>query len=99
MGLGVLEPTTGGPVPGTVLLDDAVAEHGLETQQLKHGNGRNTHIILVPQPSDDPDDPLNWSSFERHAIWAILCLGAVVNGATPVSNTYEIPPLLSSRIR
>lgn len=27
--------------------------------QLKHGKGRFSHIILVPQPSDDPNDPLN----------------------------------------
>lgn len=27
--------------------------------QLKHGKGRYSHVILVPQPSDDPNDPLN----------------------------------------
>ena len=26
---------------------------------LKHGKGRQSHIILVPQPSDSPNDPLN----------------------------------------
>jgi hypothetical protein len=26
------------------------------------------HTILIPQPSDDPDDPLNWSRFRKHAI-------------------------------
>lgn len=30
--------------------------------QLKHGQGRFAHIILVPQPSDDPNDPLNVGS-------------------------------------
>lgn len=29
---------------------------------LKHGHGRNTHIILAPQPSDSPNDPLNVGS-------------------------------------
>jgi hypothetical protein len=26
---------------------------------LKHGNGRFKDVILVPQPSDSPNDPLN----------------------------------------
>lgn len=29
--------------------------------QLKHGKGRYSGVILVPQPSDDPNDPLNAS--------------------------------------
>lgn len=29
--------------------------------QLKHGTGRYRHVILVPQPSDSPNDPLNVS--------------------------------------
>lgn len=28
---------------------------------LKHGSGRFSHVILVPQPSDSPNDPLNVS--------------------------------------
>ena len=24
--------------------------------------------MLVPQPTDDPDDPLNWSDFKKHII-------------------------------
>lgn len=27
---------------------------------LKHGKGRYKDVILVPQPSDSPNDPLNW---------------------------------------
>ena len=32
--------------------------------------------VLVPQPSDDPNDPLNWSSFKKHMILTIVALGA-----------------------
>lgn len=35
---------------------------GLDKSQLKHGSGRFSHVILVPQPSDDPNDPLNVSN-------------------------------------
>lgn len=30
--------------------------------QLKHGRGNFSHIILVPQPSNSPNDPLNVST-------------------------------------
>ncbi|KAJ5673957.1 major facilitator superfamily domain-containing protein [Penicillium macrosclerotiorum] len=32
---------------------------------------KDHRIILIPQPSDSPDDPLNWTSFKKHAI--LLC--------------------------
>lgn len=32
--------------------------------------------MLIPQPSDDPQDPLNWSWTKKHLILAILALSA-----------------------
>lgn len=32
--------------------------------------------MLIPQPSDDPDDPLNWSWGKKHMILFILALSA-----------------------
>ncbi len=34
-------------------------------------------IILVPQPSDDPNDPLNWPLWKRDLITFILSLTAI----------------------
>lgn len=31
----------------------------ISREVLKRGRGRNAHIILAPQPSDSPNDPLN----------------------------------------
>ncbi|KAH0843811.1 MFS transporter [Fonsecaea pedrosoi] len=33
------------------------------------------HTVLIPQPSDDPNDPLNWSWFKKHAflVAASIC--------------------------
>ena len=46
-------------VPGTAFLDDrGVGEENIDSN-LKKAAGKN--IILSPQPSDQPDDPLNWS--------------------------------------
>ncbi|EKV17447.1 MFS transporter, putative [Penicillium digitatum PHI26] len=43
-------------VPGTVTLVDM--DHILETRHLNHGDH---DIVLIPTPSKNPDDPLNWS--------------------------------------
>ena len=32
--------------------------------------------MLIPQPSEDPNDPLNWSSFKKHMILFIVALSA-----------------------
>lgn len=38
-------------------------------------------MVLVPQPTRDPDDPLNWSQTKKHLLlftiaWAALCADA-----------------------
>ena len=45
-------------VPGTGLLS-AKTKHltADETRGLKHAIGKNSHIVLIPQPSDNPRDP------------------------------------------
>jgi hypothetical protein len=74
MGLGVLEPRTaqGHHVPGTVLLDthsnNPDDELHLQAAGLKKASGNNSDVILVPQPSDDPNDPLNWPLWQRDLI-------------------------------
>jgi len=57
MGFGVLEPRFGYGAPGTVLLDQSAAHSDDQTGHLKHGTGKNAHIVLAPQPSEDPNDP------------------------------------------
>ena len=64
---GIIEDTKLDQVPGTVLLDQLTAHSEDVTGRLKHGTGRNAHIVLVPQPSEDPNDPLNWSTYKKAA--------------------------------
>jgi hypothetical protein len=68
MGFGVKEPkaVAGEHVPGTALIYGGTgdnAEFALQSN-LKHARGKNSDIILVPQPSDSPNDPLVDHSFE-----------------------------------
>lgn len=53
----------------------------IPTDQLKHGTGRYSHLLLVPQPSDDPNDPLNWPLWKKDFILCIVSLSAAVVGA------------------
>lgn len=74
-------------VPGTVFLDDETAHNGdaAAAEGLKHGTGKESHIVLAPQPSDDPNDPLNFPMWRKELIIAILCMGAMLNAGTNVS--------------
>ncbi|KAJ5130129.1 uncharacterized protein N7515_006168 [Penicillium bovifimosum] len=74
MGLGVLD-TKSTHVPGTSDIyeqDNNVNDRLPNTSGLKCDWSGNQPIILVPQPSDDPNDPLNWPLWRRDVILAIL---------------------------
>lgn len=75
MGLGVLEDNVLEHVPGTTyVLDDARRsdeETALDAQSKRDKTGR---IILVPQPSDSPNDPLVMpSSLIRGDVRGLTC--------------------------
>src|SRR2546423_9752153 len=90
MGLGIVDDHNLSHVPGTVLLDEQAGHTEEQTSNLKHGSGRDSHIILAPQPSEDPNDPLNWPQMRKDLSLAILCFGAIINAATQVFIVLEI---------
>ncbi|KAL3449110.1 MFS transporter [Aspergillus insuetus] len=55
-------------IPGTFMLVDL--EHTMASS--RHVNRGNSDIVLVPQPSNDPDDPLNWSP--RRKLLSTICI-------------------------
>ncbi|CAK3758407.1 MFS general substrate transporter [Lecanosticta acicola] len=61
-------------VPGTEVMTDLASHHFVKAR---------SHV-LVPQPSDNPHDPLNWSS-----LWKTLCIMA----STTVTFTQGLGPL------
>ncbi|KAI7215749.1 hypothetical protein KC352_g16663, partial [Hortaea werneckii] len=77
MGLGVLEDRHLERVPGTSTLKDLTdTPAGLPQDAVLKRSKDGT--ILVPQPSDDPRDPLNWPLWRRDLITGILCLLSVI---------------------
>ena len=97
MGIGILDDHKLQHVPGTVILDEEAGHTEDQTHNLKHGEGKDAHIILAPQPSEDPNDPLNWPRFRKDLALFVLGLGAIVNAACQVHTpliaclTYRVP--------
>ncbi|KAK5112564.1 hypothetical protein LTR85_011256 [Meristemomyces frigidus] len=74
--------------PPTTTTTDA-KEPKVETG--KHGD----IVVLVPQPTDDPDDPLNWPMSKKILIFACVCFAAFAAQMSPNSNqltfTEQVP--------
>lgn len=89
MGLGVLEDSHLEHVPGTALLIDKMGaaapgqahDHSQEAKGLRHAVGHNSDVVLVPQPSQSPNDPLNWPLWKKDLMLFIICIDTAVVGA------------------
>ncbi|KAF7595834.1 hypothetical protein BBP40_004646 [Aspergillus hancockii] len=77
-------------IPGTFTLVDL--EHTLATRHLDRGD---SDIVLVPQPSDDPEDPLNWAPGRKtlsticvsvYTLFAGIACSVVYSVLVPLSN-------------
>ncbi|KAI0031049.1 MFS general substrate transporter [Vararia minispora EC-137] len=86
MAFGILEDKHTDHVPGTTLLSELSILHGHAVivdaaTRLKRGTGRHAHVVLNPQPSDDPADPLNWPRWKKEACFWTLAFAASLDGA------------------
>ncbi|KAL2258259.1 hypothetical protein VTK26DRAFT_8511 [Humicola hyalothermophila] len=66
---------------------------------VKYGRGNHGPIELVPQPSDDPDDPLNWPVWRKEVHYGSLLLMVAMTGVmktiyvtvnAPVAEAYGV---------
>ncbi|KAH6975710.1 major facilitator superfamily domain-containing protein [Ilyonectria destructans] len=84
MGLGILECPNVEQVPGTALLSQVALGSDSEDQAWAAPNVKRdpkSNIILVPQPSDDPNDPYNWSRMRKNLFTISYVFGCGVVGA------------------
>lgn len=71
--------------PGTVRLIDRDGDAAS-----KHAEGKGqTDILLVPRPSEDPEDPLNWT-FRRKILSTSCVVVYTIMVAIPASAVYSI---------
>lgn len=88
MGLGVLDDRHLEHVPGTALLIDRMSPTGEAHdvpqvhKGLQHAKGRrDADVLLVPQPSKSPNDPLNWPLWKKDLMLFLICIDTAVVGA------------------
>ncbi|KAF5010121.1 hypothetical protein FDECE_3707 [Fusarium decemcellulare] len=82
MGLWILEPESDEVVPGTVHLQKEAEKRIRNVANLKHGTGRYAAVVLAPQPSDSPNDPLNWSQKRKLFTSIFLSMGTGMMAGT-----------------
>ncbi|KAI5278962.1 hypothetical protein KEM52_004554, partial [Ascosphaera acerosa] len=63
-------------VPGTLHLVDVDG-----VMDVKHGSG-DSDVVLVPQPSNDPNDPLNWGTLRKEYHYWLLWIWAFIAAAS-----------------
>jgi hypothetical protein len=70
---------------GAYIVSDVADAQGLKTT-------KNGKIILIPQPSSDPDDPLNWSWAKKHTVLLALLLPSLLTdwGMTWGTTLFEL---------
>ncbi|KAL4960062.1 major facilitator superfamily domain-containing protein [Aspergillus stella-maris] len=101
MPLGILEDRKVENVPGTAPLNELghnTSYTGIDPAFLKHN--KSGEIVLVPQPSDSPNDPYNWPRWKKELFtvtfgWGCGCTGAVgpLLGAAfvPLAEQFNVP--------
>ncbi|KAG9235562.1 major facilitator superfamily domain-containing protein [Amylocarpus encephaloides] len=72
------------PIPGTNHLVDREG-----TMRAKHASGAIKDVVLVPTPSSDPDDPLNWSPKRRLLAVTCVCVYTLAVGF-PTAAIYSV---------
>lgn len=69
-----------GPIPKSDLHEFKESEGYIAQVDTEHlGNlktAKDGHTVLIPQPSADPSDPLNWSTVKKHVILLIISFAA-----------------------
>ncbi|GAB7356972.1 hypothetical protein MBLNU459_g7810t1 [Dothideomycetes sp. NU459] len=75
-------------VPGTVHLVDLEG-----TMHAQHARGGQRDIVLVPAPSSDPDDPLNWSPRRKALSTTCMCVYTLMVGIASAAIYSVLEPI------
>ncbi|CAJ0550132.1 Ff.00g100620.m01.CDS01 [Fusarium sp. VM40] len=73
-------------LPGTEIMTDVGKEHFVKTKE--------SHTVLIPQPSSDPHDPLNWKPLWKFS--AIFCVSTMTftQGFAPLALAPMFPYMI-----
>lgn len=94
-------------VPGTEVMTDGRSTKDLFDfeELISHSNivggihfkhsSAHGHRVLVPQPSSDPNDPLNWSRTWKGLAMVGMALSSFANGFGPLSEAPQLPAYIA----
>lgn len=68
-------------------------EHELSDIELVEGKRSKKGVLLRPQPSNDPNDPLNWPFLEKYTTYLTICFFAFLGLANSSNFTVAIVPV------
>jgi hypothetical protein len=74
-------------LPGTEIMTDVGTHHFVKGA---------SKTVLVPQPSDDPHDPLNWNSLWKGACITAATMATFTQGMGPLALAPMFPALMES---
>ena len=94
MPLGIVEDRKLEHVPGTAPLSelgrvDLEVASGIDRNLLKHD--ASGQIVLVPQPSDSPNDPYNWSRWKKELFTIVIAYGCGCVGGRSSARAWDGP--------
>ncbi|KAL2816410.1 major facilitator superfamily domain-containing protein [Aspergillus cavernicola] len=75
--------------PGTEIMTDVGAHHFVRSSS-------HPDRVLVPQPSDDPHDPLNWTRLRKLTVMSIVTAVSFSQGLGPLALAPMFPQLMES---
>lgn len=75
--------------PGTEIMSDVGSHHFVKA-------GKGSDKVLVPQPSDDPHDPLNWSPFWKASTISLSTAVSFAQGFGPLALAPMFPQLMQA---
>jgi len=61
------------------VLDEATLRQQLGlSADAKLKTAKDGKTVLIPQPSDDPRDPLNWPAWRKHVTLLVICIAGAM---------------------
>ena len=76
-----------------VLRADVNSETTVEAGVVQHlKKAKNGVTVLIPQPTDDPEDPMNWSWIKKHLVFFALLPGCFLTDWTLTYGTSLFVP-------
>lgn len=75
------------------VLDEAILRRQLGlSADAKLKTTKDGKTLLIPQPSDDPRDPLNWPAWRKHMTLLVICIAGAMGDYGSATGAISLLP-------